>query len=525
MNDSLYPLFSIFAFLGFLLVLVPLPGHLQAWNAGTCFFMMWAALACLNQFVNSVVWADDMLNRAPGWCDLSIRITMAASVGIPAASLCISRRLFHITRAEAGSVSRTDKRRAVLVDTLICVLLPLIYLALQYISQTHRFTLYEQLGCVPALANSIPTYFLSLIWPPLLAGVAAIYAALALRAFLRRRAALTQCLTSDSSPAPGLTPSRYLRLLALVIVVVLLTLPLGLLVIATGLKAAPLVPWHGLAAVHAKVDTVAQVPAAVWRGTRLVAAMLEFARWAVPVCALVFASLFVGAAEARTPYAAAWRALVSRFGRIGAPRAENASPAPQMRERAGSRRAVYPATSSAGSFSPTSTSASASTAPRSQVKRAESVASSFVCASRTSSFVPPTCPEEKENALGLVLDPETPVTATSACTTAEESPYALPLYLGWAARPYAASESPSSAGSGSGYGDSVSAYTFGGARAGSTRSRDSGAYAYSYSHEEEYESAREGDAWSPASDARELQPDELVPAPSPERAGRVRALV
>jgi pheromone a factor receptor len=70
MRDALYPLFSIFSFLGFVLVLIPLRWHLQAWNSGTCFYMMWAALACLNTFVNSIVWADDTLNRAPVWCDI-----------------------------------------------------------------------------------------------------------------------------------------------------------------------------------------------------------------------------------------------------------------------------------------------------------------------------------------------------------------------------------------------------------------------------------------------------------------------
>ncbi|KAJ7085492.1 pheromone A receptor-domain-containing protein [Mycena belliarum] len=124
-------------------------------------------VACLNQFVNSVVRvrADDMLNRATGWCDSELFSYPYHHGRIPAASLCISRRLLHIASAEAGSVSssRTDKRRAVLVDTPLCVLLPLVYLALQYIVQTHRFALDEQLGCVPALAlaNSIPTPYTS----------------------------------------------------------------------------------------------------------------------------------------------------------------------------------------------------------------------------------------------------------------------------------------------------------------------------------------------------------------------------
>ena len=70
MTDPTFTLFPIMAGLSFLLVLVPLPWHLEAWNSGTCYYMMWTALACLNQFVNSVVWSSDALNRAPVWCDI-----------------------------------------------------------------------------------------------------------------------------------------------------------------------------------------------------------------------------------------------------------------------------------------------------------------------------------------------------------------------------------------------------------------------------------------------------------------------
>ena len=70
MVEPLYPLFPIASFLGFVLVLIPLPWHLQAWNSGTCFYVFWTSLACLNQFINSVVWANDALNRAPVWCDI-----------------------------------------------------------------------------------------------------------------------------------------------------------------------------------------------------------------------------------------------------------------------------------------------------------------------------------------------------------------------------------------------------------------------------------------------------------------------
>lgn len=42
-----------------------------AWNTGTCLFMAWTGLACLNSFVNSIVWNGNVINWAPVWCDIS----------------------------------------------------------------------------------------------------------------------------------------------------------------------------------------------------------------------------------------------------------------------------------------------------------------------------------------------------------------------------------------------------------------------------------------------------------------------
>jgi pheromone a factor receptor len=62
--------FSVFAFLGFVIVCIPFPWHFQSRNTGTCMYMAWVAIGCLNQFVNSVVWAKNAINYAPVWCDI-----------------------------------------------------------------------------------------------------------------------------------------------------------------------------------------------------------------------------------------------------------------------------------------------------------------------------------------------------------------------------------------------------------------------------------------------------------------------
>jgi len=125
-KDPTYPLFPILAFLGFVLSLIPFPWHLQAWNSGTCAFMFWTALACIIGFVNSLVWQNSISNVAPIWCDIGelvclaplcctdlllvTQLMLASGVGLPAAILCISRRLYKITSVHSVSNSREDVR-------------------------------------------------------------------------------------------------------------------------------------------------------------------------------------------------------------------------------------------------------------------------------------------------------------------------------------------------------------------------------------------------------------------------------
>jgi Pheromone A receptor len=70
MADLSYPAYSIFSFISFVIVLIPLPWHLQALNSGTCLFMIWTAIGCLNLFINSIIWHGNIIDWAPIWCDI-----------------------------------------------------------------------------------------------------------------------------------------------------------------------------------------------------------------------------------------------------------------------------------------------------------------------------------------------------------------------------------------------------------------------------------------------------------------------
>lgn len=89
---SLNDVFPIFAFIGFIIVLIPFPWTVKGvscvfftprdfhasdssipasnWNVGVCLYIIWTALGCLNSFINSIIWKNNMVNWAPVWCDI-----------------------------------------------------------------------------------------------------------------------------------------------------------------------------------------------------------------------------------------------------------------------------------------------------------------------------------------------------------------------------------------------------------------------------------------------------------------------
>jgi pheromone a factor receptor len=86
-----------------------------------------------------------MVNRASVYCDIgelfdalsrehsltflyptATHVQIGLNVAIPACSLCINRRLYKIATAKAVMVTRSDKRRAVIVDLLIGLGIPLV---------------------------------------------------------------------------------------------------------------------------------------------------------------------------------------------------------------------------------------------------------------------------------------------------------------------------------------------------------------------------------------------------------------
>ncbi|TFK32928.1 pheromone A receptor-domain-containing protein [Crucibulum laeve] len=315
--DPTYPLFPTLAFLGFILSIIPLTWHIRTWNLGTCVFMLWTGIGCLIFFVNSLIWGGNFENVVPAWCDISSKLIIGASVGIPASILCIIRRLYNIISIQTVSVTRNDKRKMIAADLCIALGIPMGIMILHVIVQDHRFDILEDIGCYPVVYNTLPAYFIYFMWPVLLGVISFVYSSLTLRAFCHHRLQLNQLVSSKSS----LTMSLYLRLMILVMIGMVFTVPSGIFFIYAGNKGVGVVPWISWEETHYNFAHVSLNPAIFWRIDPALRTTVELTRWLPIFCACLFFGLFGFASEARKNYALAFFAVAKFCGYM--PTAQN----------------------------------------------------------------------------------------------------------------------------------------------------------------------------------------------------------
>jgi len=297
------------SFIGFVGCAVPLYWHLEAWNTGTCMYMVWTGLACLFQCVNSIVWNNNIVNRVPVYCDMVTRFQVALNVAIPACSLCINRRLYKIATVKAVRISRSEKRRGIIIDLLIGIGLPLIQIATHYVVSGHRYDIFEDFGPIYSIVLVPQAFYLFYCWPVAIGCVSLVYCVLTIRTFYKREAQFKQFMSSNRN----LNRGRYFRLMALSGIEILGTIPIGTYVIVHNIKLG-VGPWISWENVHSDYSRVMQVPGFVWKNNLDVYNGLEMFRWLIVACAFIFFGFFGFAAEARQHYRLVYTSLASRIG-------------------------------------------------------------------------------------------------------------------------------------------------------------------------------------------------------------------
>ncbi|PBK87718.1 STE3-domain-containing protein [Armillaria gallica] len=323
-----YPVLPLFAFLTAFLVVIPAPWHWRARNIATLAMMGWLFIVNMIYGINSLVWAGNVDNPAPVWCDISAKLVVGASFAMPLATICICKHLEMVSSTRAVRMDVADKRRRMVFESVMCFLFPLIFMALHYVVQGHRYDIIENIGCQAALYISLPAVFL-FYFPPLLFSLITFgYAAGALHHFVVRRLTFAAHLQNASN---SLTTSRYLRLIAMALVEMIWGVTLTSLNLANNV-AGGLRPYTSWASVHADFGNVPRYPALILPKGYMDRVILIW--FTMPVTGLVFFAFFGFGEEAKKEYRKVWAWVRTRvlrrkgdvgksgegFSRVRAPR-------------------------------------------------------------------------------------------------------------------------------------------------------------------------------------------------------------
>lgn len=274
------------AFIAAGLVLVPLPWHWRARNVAMLSTIVWLFVSNMIYAVDAIIWAGNVEDSAPVWCDITTKLQVGTNMALPACCLCICIHLERIASVRQVATSHSDKIRRVIFDAIICWVIPMVYMALHYVVQGHRFDIVENFGCRPTVYVSIPAIFL--IWiPPITAALATFgFAAVAVRHFFRRRVMFAKHLQNSNS---GLTTSRYFRLMSMAVIQMFWSLIITSFNVwfscQNGLR-----PWISWDNVHTGFSQIAYFPTVLIPTSTLTWTYILW--WALPASAVIFFAFF-----------------------------------------------------------------------------------------------------------------------------------------------------------------------------------------------------------------------------------------
>ncbi|KAF8596936.1 STE-3-like pheromone receptor [Ceratobasidium sp. AG-I] len=304
----------IVSFICTILVLVPLPWHWKARNVATLSIIVWLALVNIVRGINAIVWSGSTVVKYPVWCDITTKIIIGANLALPASTLCICRYLATVASPRHSMANAADKRRRMIFELLMTAGLPILGMALHYVVQGHRFDILEDFGCNPTTYVSVAALFIVYIPPLVLSLGTLVYAGIALRWFVHRRAQFQAVLQSAQS---GLTTGRYLRLIALSVTEMLFATAMSLFVLVITVEDGGLRPWISWEDVHSNWLRVGQfarilVPDFFWD-------RLLLTWYIIPITSVIFFAFFGFGQEAKAEYAKVFRGISVVSSTISSP--------------------------------------------------------------------------------------------------------------------------------------------------------------------------------------------------------------
>ncbi|KAJ7832448.1 pheromone receptor Rcb2 B43 [Mycena leptocephala] len=293
----MHPEFAPVAFIAAFSLVLPLPWHWRARNVATLSIIAWLFVTNIIFAVDALIWSQSVDLVALVWCDISVKLIVGGNFALPAACLCICIHLEQVSSVRAVRVTSTDRKRRQIFEACMCFGLPILFMALHYVVQGHRFDIIEDYGCRPSTYYSIPAIFIVWIPPLLMATASLVFASLALRHFIQRRITFAAHLDANHS---ALTTSRYLRLMLMSVLQMIWSISLTIFTLWFTTTSLPLRPWTTWADVHSNFSRVDQYPTLFT--PQIILSSYYALWWTVPASTFIFVAFFAFGHEAMVEY-------------------------------------------------------------------------------------------------------------------------------------------------------------------------------------------------------------------------------
>ncbi|WFD35523.1 a-factor receptor [Malassezia cuniculi] len=286
------------------LVLLPAPSHWRAKNASIILLILWLSIGNIITFFNRALWMNDYRNKAPVWCDVSIKLSSAVSIGIPCATACIARRLYLISRPSVDPPVAQGKRAQITHEILLCGVVPFAYAILTLVNQGHRFNIVEGIGCQPVIYLSPVSILIDYGTPLCISIISIVYSFLGLGNFLIRKSNFDSILERSGT---GINIAKFLRAILFTIIDLLLLFPIFLAEFSIQLIYGRIKPYSSWESVHAGFSNVVILTKSMLDNSigRRCIVLANLSSWALCLSALVFFILFGFNVDARHGYSRA----------------------------------------------------------------------------------------------------------------------------------------------------------------------------------------------------------------------------
>ena len=205
----------------FILNLPPSIWHIMNKNIPALTLLIYVEILMMDGFVSAIFWGGpDYVNAWNGkvWCDIMVRIQLAASVGISSSISCVSFNLLMIFLTNRMTTFWFgNKWVKPCCEVFFSIVFPFIISGVAYLAQSFRYLISRYSGCSPPLVTdsiSVVTFYLWIfVWNFI---SMAISLATLILFFKKRRAAKDILVCTNS----GLSVKRFIRLLTYCILVV-----------------------------------------------------------------------------------------------------------------------------------------------------------------------------------------------------------------------------------------------------------------------------------------------------------------